>query len=114
MVMKALFIGHWAALEGELPRGGDPGEPDESLITITEDELKFDKGGGRFANGKYNISSNGKIEKADGECRISFTISGSELLVGFEGGRYSTAKVVRYEREIDEGRQRRCRKCALQ
>jgi len=48
------MVGTWEAKD--LQVGGDPGAPDESLITITNDNISFDNGGGGFANGPYALN----------------------------------------------------------
>jgi hypothetical protein len=46
-----------------LRKGKDPGAPDESIITFTNNEIRFDNGGGGFANGRYVVNSEGHIIK---------------------------------------------------
>jgi hypothetical protein len=48
---SSLIVGSWEAIN--LKEGEDPGAPDESLIEISSQEIKFPNGGGGFANGPY-------------------------------------------------------------
>ena len=98
MTLAALMalVGKWVAVD--LAAGGDPGAPDESAITITETEIRFDNGGGGFANGPYVLGGEGKYVAASDDETIEFVRAGEELKVTFAGGGYGTGTTVVYQR----------------
>ena len=85
---KCSLVGNWTAKN--LPRGGDPGAPDESLINVSENWVNFPNGGGGFANSMYHLKSDGcGTIFNSGRESITVDLVDDKLVVVFSGGDYS-------------------------